>query len=80
MESTLKSGVCPKCNSDEVYYTSDDGHMVLPHGLKVDWVLLASRPEIVNFACANCGYVEFYVTADHLERVKKDWLRVKVQR
>lgn len=76
MESSLKSGVCPKCDGFEVYYAEGGTHKILPHkfGGHFD---ADSRPAPVvdNFVCGSCGYTEFYVRPNYLETVRKNWSR-----
>lgn len=73
METTLKSGVCPKCNSEEVYGEIRDYSKILPSSF--GFGAGGTRPNVENYVCGNCGYVEFYVRAEDLERVKRNWIR-----
>ena len=76
MEGTLKSGVCPKCGGEEVYWEPRDWSKILPSNFSVGLFGISSRPSVNNFVCGNCGYVEFYVIAENLERIKKGWGKV----
>ena len=51
----MKSGICPKCGGNEVY-----GDLNSTHGISVDRM---SLPQIntILLACADCGYLEFYI-------------------
>ena len=49
----MKNGICPKCNSTNVYFK--------PYAL--DKVTLDARGvEYVNYVCTDCGYFETYIT------------------
>lgn len=74
MEQGLKNGVCPKCNQGEIYSTSNDSQKILPDNLSrlLGW---GNRPAVDNLVCGNCGYTEFYVTQDNLDKIKKYWVR-----
>ncbi len=51
----MKSGVCPKCGSSEVY-----GNVRGSHGINVDaWAI--PRLNTILLVCTECGYLEFYV-------------------
>ena len=77
MEVGLKSGVCPKCGQEEVYFMDSDIFKVLAHKTPTFGAYSSKhQPRVDNFACGNCGYTEFYVTQDHLEKVKKDWRKI----
>ena len=80
MESSLKSGICPKCNAQDVYSTEDDRRKIVPHKFmySTSWENRPS-PVVDNFVCGNCGYAEFYVGLEGLETVKKTWERKQPQ-
>ena len=68
----MKSGICPKCGSNEVY-----GDLNSTHGISVDRM---SLPQIntILLACSDCGYLEFYIDNEKdLEKVKKRFGRVE---
>jgi len=76
MEGSLRNGVCPKCNGEEVYWANSEPLKILPSNFGLGaWS--GRQPTVDNYACGNCGYTEFYVIGDHLEKVKKEWRRVK---
>lgn len=79
MEKGLKSGVCPKCEHAEIYYTEDDNYKIVPHTFSGRLTVLPGsldRPVVHNLVCGNCGYAEFYVRTRDMEMVKKTWNRM----
>ncbi len=69
----MKSGVCPKCKSEEVYIDSLGNHgIVIPLGI-------IAGHTVHLYVCADCGYLEFYAQTGHdLSRVKEKVRKVKV--
>ena len=68
----MKSGSCPKCNSDEVYLDENAGH-----GVVITIHLLAFQMTDL-YVCADCGYLEIYsVVGADLRRVKEKFKKVK---
>lgn len=68
----MKSGVCPKCRSTEIY-----GDVTTPHGISVFWSKIIPAKTIL-LACADCGYLEFYIENDKdLEKVKKNFQKIE---
>jgi predicted nucleic-acid-binding Zn-ribbon protein len=80
LESSLKSGVCPKCNAQEVYSTENDRRKIVPHKFmySTSWENRLS-PVVDNYVCGNCGYAEFYVRPNELKTVKETWERKQAQ-
>jgi ribosomal protein S27AE len=78
MADSLKSGVCPKCDGNEVYFTENEYDKVLPHEFGKS-LMIGGRPSPVvdNFVCGNCGYIEFFVRPRYLAVVKKNWDRME---
>lgn len=87
----MRNGVCPKCQSSEVYQAfskstletglkADDGQLLLhihrDKGWLGDYIFLY----LEQFVCQTCGYLEFYVQ-DRNELGKLagslNWKRVK---
>lgn len=68
----MKSGICPKCGEAEVYGDSNR-----PHGISVFWsAILPVNTTLL--ACANCGYLEFYVENEQdLDKIKKNFQKVE---
>lgn len=69
----MKSGKCPKCNSDKVYSGMKVFPKSGPFGSNSIPVSLTSIAALDNYVCVDCGYVESYVEADKLEEIAKKW-------
>lgn len=68
----MKSGICPKCKSEEVYLDSG-----VRHGIFVPIHTFAPHPTDL-FVCADCGYLEFYAQKNFdLSKVKERFRKVK---
>ena len=79
MEKGLKSGVCPKCEHAEVYFTERDSYKILRQQFD-NWPVMGFNSpmdglNLDNLVCGNCGYAEFYVRPRSLEKLKKTWDR-----
>ena len=76
----MKSGICPKCGSDNVYSSQ---HLPLkggPFASNSIPVSLTSMAALDNYVCTDCGLVERYIAdADKLEAVAKKWEQVRHQ-
>ena len=69
----MKSGICPKCKSAEVYVDSNGRH-----GITVPIQNFAVHPTHL-YVCAECGYLEFYAqTGFDLSKVKEKFRKVKI--
>jgi predicted nucleic-acid-binding Zn-ribbon protein len=67
----MKNGICPKCQSDEVYVDSGTRQGITPLQNFV-----VNPPHL--YVCADCGYLEFYVqTGFDLSKVKEKFRKVK---
>jgi len=74
----LKSGICPKCSSDEVYSGAEIPLKKGPFASNSIPVSLASVAARDNYVCIRCGYVESFISeADRLSEIAKKWVRVK---
>lgn len=78
LESSLRGGTCPKCNHTEIYFMQTDFYKILPRKF-IGYGGLGERPEVDNFVCGTCGYAEFYVLPNSLEKVKKLWSRTRTE-
>ena len=75
----MKSGVCPKCGSQEVYSGEH-----LPRWTKQGSYWANSVPitgwnygELDNYVCVDCGYVESYIgNRAKLHKIAEKWPRV----
>lgn len=68
----MKSGICPKCRSTEVY--GDTNH---PHGITFEmWTI--NPMNTILLVCADCGYLEFYIENEKdLEKIKNKFGKVE---
>ena len=67
----MKSGVCPKCSSEEVYRGDSRSVVGVPTST------LHVQPA-TTYICVECGYYEFYATPGFdLDRVKERFEKVK---
>jgi predicted nucleic-acid-binding Zn-ribbon protein len=73
----LKSGTCPKCDSEEVYSGASVPLKKGPFGSNAIPISLTSIAALDNFVCTTCGYTESYVSeADKLSEISKKWSKV----
>jgi len=67
----MRTGVCPKCQSTEVYTNIDDADFNI--AVRIDW---KSHVVPAVFMCASCGYLEQYVLdPQQRESAAKKWAR-----
>jgi predicted nucleic-acid-binding Zn-ribbon protein len=67
----MKSGTCPKCNSDEIYKGNSESLV------SIRTSALHVQPA-TTYICIDCGYFEFYALPGFdLDRVKERFERVK---
>jgi predicted RNA-binding Zn-ribbon protein involved in translation (DUF1610 family) len=67
----MKSGTCPKCQSEEIYHSST----VLPR-FTVAGAFTSTRVD--EYVCTDCGYTESFISnPQHLQALRKRWRRVK---
>jgi predicted nucleic-acid-binding Zn-ribbon protein len=73
----MKSGVCPKCKSQNVH---DGSTVPFKRGASSQYAIkisFASAATLDRYVCVDCGYVEGYVNdRPKLERISKEWPRV----
>ena len=70
---TMKDGICPKCNSDEIYKKKAVVQYLIPLGI---W-----KPNPMVYACADCGYYEKYIEGPrYLQGIKEDWTPINWKR
>ena len=73
----MKTGICPKCKSDEVYCGADIPLKKGPFGSNSIPIGLTSIAALDNYVCVTCGYVERYVSeADKLTEISAKWTKV----
>jgi predicted nucleic-acid-binding Zn-ribbon protein len=73
----LKTGVCPKCQSTEIYSGSDIPLKKGPFGSNAIPVSMTSIAALDNYVCVDCGYVESYIgDREKLKEIHRKWVRV----
>lgn len=74
----MKSGICPKCSSGEVFSGAEIPLKKGPFASNSIPVSLASVAARDNYVCIRCGYIESYISeADRLSEIAQKWVRVK---
>lgn len=70
----MKSGICPKCQSNQVHSGDRVPHKEGaedPDSIVIDFW---SRALLVHYVCTSCGYVESYITNPRkLEKINRTW-------
>ena len=60
--------LCPKCNSADIYRAEGelvgDGKNIIPCNL-------FTNVPVDRYICGDCGYVEHWVSQEHLDEIKK---------
>ena len=73
----MKTGVCPKCQSTEIYSGTDIPLKKGPFGSNAIPVSITSIAALDNYVCIDCGYVERYIGEDEkLKEIQRKWARV----
>ena len=73
----VKSGVCPKCRSSQVYSGADIPLKKGPFGSNAIPVSMTSIAALDNYVCLECGYVESYIgETEKLKEIHRKWIRV----
>ncbi len=73
----MKSGVCPKCGSNNVFSAQKLPLKGGPFGSNSIPISLTSMAPLDNFVCTDCGLVESYIAdADKLKAVAEKWERI----
>lgn len=79
MKSTLTSGICPNCNSNEIYTSNGN----TKYGYRSAVLISAfSSFTVVTHLCLQCGYFEEYMEEKYLhnqkfiEKIKKKWKKL----
>ncbi len=74
----MKSGVCPKCKSANVY---DGSGVPFTKGASSQYAIkvsAASAAALDRYVCVDCGYVEGYVAStSKLKTISETWPRVQ---
>jgi len=76
----LKTGTCPKCGSDEVFSGAGISLKKGPFGSNSIPVGLTSIAALDNYVCADCGYVESYVSdPKKLVEISRKWDKIDLE-
>ena len=74
----MKTGICSKCNSHEVFSGAGVALKKGPFGSNSIPIGLSSIAALDNLVCAECGYVESFVSdPDKLAEISHKWDRVE---
>ena len=70
----MKTGACPKCNSNKVFSGADIPLKKGPFGSNSIPIGLTSIAALDNYVCGECGYVERYVSDPaKLVEISRKW-------
>lgn len=80
----MRKGICPKCGSSEVYSGADVQVKTNGWGMNAIPIkkgfLDPSMAALDNYVCAQCGYVESYISdSKKLKEITQNWSRVEAQ-
>ena len=76
----MKSGICPKCSSHEVFSGAGIALKKGPFGSNSIPIGLTSMAALDNFVCAECGYVESYISdAGKLAELSRKWRKIELE-
>ena len=77
----MKNGICPKCQSGEVYWHkgSEEHEQITVKEAAIPFFgAFAETAWPEKYVCASCGYIEYYLSeAKGLQVVKEHWEKVK---
>ena len=73
--NSMKKGVCPKCNSTEVY--SSKGYPQQREMITISGTVFVNGVPPDRYVCTSCGFVEFYlVKEEHFNAIRENWEKV----
>lgn len=76
----MKTGICPKCNSDKVFSGAEIPLKKGPFGSNSIPIGLTSIAAVDNYVCGECGYVERYISdRTKLAEIARKWDAVDVE-
>jgi len=77
----MKNGICPKCGIAQVYSGANVSMKGGSYGSNSVPITGFSSAPLDNYVCANCGYVESYISnTDKLKKIKDKWEAVPPKR
>ena len=70
----MKTGICPKCSSTEVFSGAGIALKKGPFGSNAIPIKLSSIAALDNYVCTSCGYVESYISdLGKLNTISRKW-------
>jgi hypothetical protein len=73
----LKTGICPKCDSHDIFSGARVALKKGPFGSNSIPIGLTSIAALDNFVCGECGYVESYISdPQKLIEIARKWEKV----
>ena len=76
----MKTGICPKCNSDKVFSGAEIPLKKGPFGSNSIPIGLTSIAAVDNYVCGECGYVERYISdRTKLAEIARKWDKVEAE-
>ena len=76
----MKTGICPKCSSHEVFSGAGVALKKGPFGSNSIPIGLTSIAALDNLVCAECGYVESYVSdPGKLTEISRKWDKIELE-
>ena len=74
----MKTGICPKCSSHEVFSGAGIALKKGPFGSNSIPIGITSIAALDNLVCVECGYVESYVSdPDKLMEIARKWDKIE---
>ena len=76
----MKTGICPKCSSHEVFSGAGIALKKGPFGSNSIPIGLTSIAALDNLVCAECGYVESYVSdPEKWVEISRKWDKIELE-
>ncbi|MTI95786.1 MAG: hypothetical protein FH749_09940 [Firmicutes bacterium] len=73
----MNKGICPKCNSTEVYSSETLRYKAGTYSSNTIPLSLFRSIPLDNYVCVECGYTESYIAdAEMMPRIRNTWKRV----
>lgn len=70
----MKTGICPKCQSSEVYFNE----IIIPQEGSNLRKTAFSFAALEYYVCVDCGLVESYISnPNKLHKINEKWVKVK---
>jgi len=73
----MKTGICPKCGSHEVYGGTEVKWKSGGYNFNCIPITAFTATALDNYVCVDCGYVESYVTDKaKIQKLREKWPKV----